>query len=116
MNMFAILIGIVIAACIFAALLWSIYRAVVTTGRLRTTYIVLALSTLMVVSGITWTLNALLLTASVSLIVTAIIAMIYEARWSKLLPLAQLLLGGLAFFVAMDVLIKTGLSAVLENL
>ena len=115
MNPYHLLLGIAIAAAVFAALLWSIYRAVIVTGRLRINYTLLSLSTLLVVTGITWNLTMLTLTSAMSLAVTAVIAIIYEARWSKLLPLVQLVLGGLAFLSAIDVLLRLATSSALQN-
>ncbi len=113
--MAALLIGIVIAAAVFAALLWSLYRCFMTTGKLRVSYGVLTISTLLVVAGITWNLAGVTFAASGSLIFTAIVGVWADTRWSKLLPLVQLVLGVLAFFAAVDTLIQGGLSTILQN-
>ncbi|WP_299303117.1 hypothetical protein [uncultured Litoreibacter sp.] len=113
--MVPLLIGIIIAAAVFAAFLWSLYRAVMTKGRLRVNYAVMAISTLLVVAGITWNLAALTFAASVSLIVSAAIGVWADQKWSKLLPLVQMVLGVLSFFAATDVLIQGGLSTMLQN-
>lgn len=97
--MFAFLTGIVIAAAVFAALLWSIYRAVIVKGAMRAVYVFLAISTLLVVSGVTWNWPTLIFTSSLTLAVTAIIAIGLETRWSKLLPLVQLALAVLCIAV-----------------
>jgi cytochrome bd-type quinol oxidase subunit 1 len=87
------LIGIVLAACLFAALLWSIYRAVTLTGTPRVVHAFLAISTIIVVCAVTWDFHAMMLSGGITCAVTAFIALWQERRWSKLLPLVQLLLG-----------------------
>jgi hypothetical protein len=93
---FPLLAGIVIAAAVFAALLWSIYRAVQTNGKARAVYVILAISTLLVVTAFTYDLLGLLLTSGFTCIGAALYAMVLDRGWNKLLPFVQLLLGGLA--------------------
>ncbi|MEM9584920.1 MAG: hypothetical protein AAGA08_17540 [Pseudomonadota bacterium] len=102
---FTLLAGIVIAACVFAALLWSIYRVVMTHGRLRLTYIVLALSTLLVVAAIQYNLAGISLMAGLTCAVTGVIALTHEPRWTKLLPLVQVVLGGLSVWAGASILL-----------
>jgi len=88
-----LLIGIELAACLFAALLWSLYRAVTQTGMHRTVQAFLAISTLIVVAAVTWDYHAMLVSGGITCTVLAVIALWFEPRWSKLLPLVQLVLG-----------------------
>jgi len=97
--MIPLLIGIVLAACLFAALLWSVYRAVTQTGFVRTANVLLAVSTLIVVSAVTWEMHAMLLSGGVTCALTALIAIWQDRRWSKLLPFVQFLLGVGAVYV-----------------
>lgn len=115
MDIFALLAGIVIAATVFSALLWSIYRSVVTQERQRLNYTLLSLSTLLVVTAITYNLTMLLLMAGITTVGTGLFAIIAEHRWSKLLPLVQIVLGGLAIFAAIDVLLRAVVSSGVQN-
>ena len=96
--MFPLLIGIIIAAAVFAAFLWSLYRSVTATGKLRVTYVMLALSTLVVIAAITWNFPTLTVTAGLTCLVTGALATMTEPRWNKLLPLVQVILGGLSIW------------------
>ena len=101
---FVTLTGIVLAAAVFAALLWSLYRIAVTTRWQRINYVVLALSTLMVVTAITWNFATLTLTAGLTCLVTALVAVRLEPRWTKLLPLVQVIVGGLSIWAGATIL------------
>lgn len=101
---FGILTGIVLAACVFAALLWSLYRVTITTRWLRLVYAVLAISTILVAAAITWNLATLTLTAGLTCAVTALVALWVEPRWSKLLPLVQLVLGVMSIWAGATIL------------
>lgn len=103
MSIYELLAGLVIAACVFAAFLWSIYRAVQTKGKQRAIYTVLMLSTLLVVTAFTYNLAGLLLTSGFTCIGAALFATIYDERWNKLLPFVQMLLGLLAVWSAASV-------------
>ncbi|MCY4179662.1 MAG: hypothetical protein OXC60_10525 [Litoreibacter sp.] len=102
--MVPLLIGIVLAACVFAALLWSIYRTVQTKGNLRLNYALLSISTLTIAAGITYDLLGLMVSAGVTCMGTAIIAIVKDPGWSKLLPVTQLLLGGASAYFANAIL------------
>ena len=95
-----LLIGIVLAACVFAALLWSIYRTVQTKGNLRINYALLSISTIVIALGITYDWLGVLVSAGVTCIGTSLIAIYQDKGWSKLLPFAQLLLGGASAYFA----------------
>jgi hypothetical protein len=86
-----LLFAIVIAAGVFVALVWQIYRAVTTAGLMRWTAIGLSVATLMIMAGTLIPLMALL--GAAGCIVFAPIAIWHDTRWSKLLPLVQLVLG-----------------------
>lgn len=101
---FGILTGIVLAACVFAALLWSLYRITQTTRWLRLVYAVLAVSTILVAAAITWNLATLTLTAGLTCAVTALVALWVEPRWSKLLPFVQLVLGVMSIWAGATIL------------
>lgn len=109
--MIPLLIGIVLAACLFAALLWSVYRAVTQTGLHRLVQGFLAISTLIVVAAVTWDFHAMLVSGGITCAVMAAIAIWYEPRWSKLLPLVQLLLGLGATYAGYALLAGPSLSA-----
>ncbi len=91
--MIPILIGVALAACLFAALLWSVYQAVTQSGMHRVVQGFLAISTVIVVAAVTWDLHAMLVSGGITCSVLGLIALWYERRWSKLLPFVQLLLG-----------------------
>lgn len=106
-----LLIGIVLAACLFAALLWSVYRAVTQTGMPRVVQAFLALSTLIVVAAVTWDFHAMMVSGGITCSVTAALAIWYETRWSKLLPLIQLLMGLAATYAGYALLAGPSLPA-----
>lgn len=93
---FQLLAGIVIAAVVFAALLWSIYRAVQSRGKERAVYVILALSTLLVVTAFSYDLLGLLLTSGFTCLGAALYGIVLDRGLNKLLPFVQLLLGALA--------------------
>ncbi len=102
--MFPLLIGIVLAALVFAAMLWSVYRAVTTQGRLRLTYVILVLSTILIMAAITWNLAAVSLCAGLTGTVSGAIAVVADKRWNKLLPLIQVVLGLLSIGAGVSIL------------
>lgn len=98
-----VLTGIILAALAFAALLWAIYRAVVTTGRRRIAYVVLAISTVLIAIAATYDLFGLLMSAGFTCLGSAILATVYEQRWNKVMPIIQILLGALSIWTAMSI-------------
>ncbi|MEM6407313.1 MAG: hypothetical protein AAF700_02730 [Pseudomonadota bacterium] len=98
--MVPLLIGIVLAACVFAALLWSVYRMVQTKGNLRLNYALLSVSTIVIALGITYDWLGVLVSAGVTAVGAALVAMYKDPGWSKLLPFTQLCLGGASVYFA----------------
>lgn len=99
MQIFEFLPGLALAALLFAALLWSLYRAVLIKGRMKVAYIILTLSTLLVMAAITLGLNGVMVMACITLCGSALIAIWAEQGWSKLFPLVQFAFGILAVSV-----------------
>jgi len=91
--MFELLAGIALAAFLFSAFLWSIYRSVMTKGRARQVNIFLGIFTLLGLIAISNTWQILALSAGVPLAILSLVAIWYDKGWSKLLPLVQLLFG-----------------------
>lgn len=87
MTLPTLLLGLLLAAFIFAAFGWSIARAVQTSGRSRTAHVVLAGLILlgMALLSLDWPLAARL--AGAALIVSGCLAALVEDGWSRLLPL-----------------------------
>lgn len=85
--------GIALAAFVFAALLWSIYRAVVTNGRKRVVAVLLSLTTLFGMMALTWLWVIPAQIAGGALIVLGLAAIWTDPGWSKLLPLVQAVFG-----------------------
>ena len=102
--MIVILIGIVLGVGLFSALLWSIYRAVVTKGFLRINAIVLSLATLAGMAGMTYQIPFLVMIAAPACLLFGLAQIMTDPGWSKLLPLVQFGLG----FVLVNVLLFTG--------
>lgn len=98
------LIGIILATALFAALMWSIYRAVVTQGYLRINAICVSLATLLGMAGITWTIPAFIMIAAPACFLFGLAQMMTDPGWSKLLPLVQVILG----LIFVNVLLFTG--------
>ncbi|SDW96345.1 hypothetical protein [Litoreibacter albidus] len=90
MPFLAILSGIAIAALIFCALLWQVYRAVTTTGLLRWNAVGLCLGTLAFMAAVSLRSDALFLLGTALNLLLAPIAIWADPRWSKLLPAVQL--------------------------
>lgn len=102
--MIMILGGIFIGALLFSALVWSIYRAVVTTGYLRINAVVISIATVMGVAGISNQMPTLTMIAAPACLLFGLLQMMTDPKWSKLLPLIQFILG----FVLFNVLLYSG--------
>jgi hypothetical protein len=102
--MITLLGGAVLGVLIFSALIWSIYRAVVTNGFLRINAIVLTLGTLLGMAGLTYQNPIFIMIAAPACLLFGLAQMMTDPRWSKLLPLMQFLLG----FVLFNVLLYSG--------
>jgi len=93
--MITLMAGAILAAALFAALLWSIYRAVVTQGMLRINASVLSLGTVLGMAGITWSIPTLVMIAAPACFLFGLAQMMTDPGWSKLLPLVQMALGAI---------------------
>lgn len=91
--MIPLLIGTILAAALFSALLWSIYRAVMTEGFKRINAVCLSLGTLLGMAGITWGVPVLLMIAAPACFLFGLAQTMTDPGWSKLLPLVQTVLG-----------------------
>lgn len=90
---FQLLAGIVLAAFLFAAFLWSFYRAFVTQGYLRINAIVLSLATIVGMLGLTYGVPFLLLIAAPGCLLFSMAQVWTDPGWSKLLPCVQFVFG-----------------------
>ncbi|SFR47365.1 hypothetical protein [Litoreibacter janthinus] len=88
-----LLFAIVIAALIFAAFIWQVYRAVTTSGLIRANAAGLSIATLMIMASVSLGSFPLLIIGAALCVVLAPIAIWADPRWSKLLPLVHLGLG-----------------------
>jgi hypothetical protein len=102
--MVMILGGIFLGACLFAALLWAVYRAVVTTGYLRINALVLSAATIMGMAGLTNGSSFLVMVAAPACLLFGLAQIMTDPGWAKLLPLVQFLFG----FVLFNVLLFSG--------
>lgn len=93
MNIPVILVGIMIAAMVFSALMWSVYRSFTAKGRMRMTAILLALSTLAGMATISLNAPNLAVFAGGACLGFGAVGIWTESRWSKLLPFSQTLFG-----------------------
>lgn len=93
MNVPVLLAGIVIAALLFSALLWSVYRAVTTTGRLRLHAGALAFFTVLGMVSISLNAPGMAILTGAGCAGMGAMGIWSETRWSKLMPLVQLLFG-----------------------
>lgn len=99
-----ILLGIIIGVSLFSALLWSIYRAVITKGFLRINAIVLSLATLLGMYGITYYTPTLVMIAAPACLLFGLAQMMTDPKWTKLFPMVQFILG----FVLFNILLYSG--------
>ncbi len=102
--MITMLGGVVLGVLIFSALLWSIYRAVVTKGYLRINAIVLSLATLLGMAGISYQNPTFIMIAAPACLLFGLAQMMTDPKWNKLLPLVQFALG----FVLFNILLYSG--------
>lgn len=91
--MLEIMGGIALSAFLFAALLWSIYRAAVTSGKLRINATFLTIYTLLGMVALTYSWVVMAQVTGVLIIITALVAIWTDPGWSKLLPVVQALFG-----------------------
>ena len=97
-EIIALLTGILIAACLFAATVWSLAQIFRQRGWLRIAHTATAGTTLIIMFGLAqgWIMGPVLM--SFPLLVASLGAAMLEAGWNKLLPLI-LLVFALALFI-----------------
>lgn len=93
MNFIYILAGILIAATLFASVLWSFAQAFLRSGRLRNIYLTLVLLTVGGMATVSWGLNIEMRLAGGGLMILSAIAFYCERGSSRLLPMIQFLFG-----------------------
>ncbi len=98
-----LLFGIILAALIFAALLWSIYRAALTSGTLRWNATALALSTIGLMLSATYSWPMLAWPCAILCMATGGYELLKAPLGSKIFPLIQIALGIFAVFVLIDI-------------
>ena len=81
--------GILVAAGVFASLLWSFYQTAMTRGRLQWAHGMAAAFTLAGMASLSFVSPILAMVFGVALAIAAIAALLYEQRWNRLLPLFQ---------------------------
>lgn len=88
---FELMGGIVIAAGVFAALLWSLYQSVLKRGRLQYAHIATAALTLLGMASISAMSSIFAQILGILLLVTASTAAVLESRWNRVLPAIQVI-------------------------
>lgn len=91
-----LLLGIFIAAVIFAAVLYGGYQAVATTGFSRFAHLGSILATIGVMAGISYQSPGATSAAGALLAVAALAATYHTSGWSRLLPLTLCAFGAVA--------------------
>lgn len=89
-NLFA---GILVAACVFAALLWSIYQTIIARGKLQYVQGISAALTLLGMASISYLSLTMAIICGTCLCISAAIAVYLETRWNKVLPFFQCVFG-----------------------
>ncbi len=93
MNFIYILAGILIAATLFASVLWSFAQAFLSNGWLRNVYLVLVLLTVGGMATVSLGLNIEMRLAGGGLVILSAVAFYCERGSTRLLPMIQLLFG-----------------------
>lgn len=93
MTFVYILAGILVAATLFASVLWSFAQAFLRKGWLRNAYMALVLLTVGGMATVSWGLNAEMRLAGAGLLLLGGYAAFAERGTSRLLPLVQALFG-----------------------
>ncbi|MGM0583605.1 MAG: hypothetical protein ACQEUZ_03010 [Pseudomonadota bacterium] len=92
-EIIAVLAGILAAAALFAALLWSLAQSFRERGPLRLAHIAAIAATILVMAFLTWRMPLPAQAAGAALALAGLTLLFLERRWNRLLPLAQLLAG-----------------------
>ncbi|MEO0999790.1 MAG: hypothetical protein AAFW69_04145 [Pseudomonadota bacterium] len=93
MNPFYLLAGIVVAAGVFGATLFSLAQAVMQRGRLRWAHIALVVLGIAGMGTVSLIWPAAAVGVGAALIAAGAVAVWSEKRWSKLLPIFQAVFG-----------------------
>ncbi|MEM9011786.1 MAG: hypothetical protein AAGE18_11195 [Pseudomonadota bacterium] len=93
MTIFALLAGIVIAVGVFGATLWSFAQILLARGALRWTHGLSLLATIAGMAAITLVSPPAALAAGAALVLSAAVAGWLERRWTRLLPILQIVFG-----------------------
>lgn len=93
MTIFYLLIGILLAALVFGALMWSVVQAVRGTGNQRMNYGILAAATLGGMLALTYDLGITARMIGGLLIYFGGVAFVAEQGSARALPLVQIILG-----------------------
>ena len=93
MTIITLLAGILVAAILFASVLWSFAQAFQRRGQIRVTYLALMALTVLGMATVTYRLDIPMRVAGVALIVAGALAIREETGSSRLLPMIQLLFG-----------------------
>ncbi len=95
-----LLLGIFLAALLFGALLWSAYSAYMSTGPAKWANLLTAILTIALMTTITYSWEWPGRLTGGTLTLTALTALFFDKKWSRLLPLTLATLG---VFAAMGV-------------
>lgn len=98
MTFITILAGILLAATLFASVLWSFAQAFQRRGWLRNAYMALVLLTIGGMATVSLALNTEMRLAGAGLILFGAFAALAERGSSRLLPMIQLLFGLVLLF------------------
>ena len=107
MTLIPLLVGILLAATLFASVLWSLAQAFQRRGRLRNYHLALALLTIGGMATVSWALDVEMRLVGIGLLVFGALAVWAERGTSRLLPLIQLLFG-LALLLGLPITYLSG--------
>jgi len=88
---FMLLGGIVVAAGVFAALIWSIYQGLVQRGRLQYVHIAAASFSIAGMVSVSYISPLWAQITGGALLLAALIALFLETHWNRFLPIMQTL-------------------------
>lgn len=95
MTIVTLLLGILLAAALFASFIWSGYQAFFASGWLRHAHAVLALSVLAGAATLSLLLPVTGQITGAMLVVAGLVAIWHDRAWAKLLVAVQIIFGGL---------------------
>ena len=98
MNLFILLSGIFLAACLFCSLLWSAHRVYATMGRSRISHAIMAATIILTMAITPANILPLNIFLGIALIISAANTLAIDRGWSRLLAAPPAILGSsLAF-------------------